>query len=169
MTTSDNDSNFFYSSDSYPSDENADFVPANANDYDSGLPSLCPANDVDADLLTPSSNAKAENLLALPKNDVHASQSIVCAPATGQMLKGSTNRPSLSFRKLCLKHEVGDILLSTKPSWERHATGTVGNTTWLRGEHHWKYIIKHYRFCIASETRDLSRSPTYWIRHLRRG
>ena len=85
------------------------------------------------------------------------------------MLKASINHPSLSFRKLCLKREVDDILLSTKPSWERHATETVGNTTWLCREHHWKYTIKHYRFCIASETRDFSRSPTYWMRHLRRG
>jgi hypothetical protein len=115
-TTSDNDSNLFYSSDYGPSDKNANVIPANANDYDSGLSFLCPANDVDADLLTPSPNAEADDLLALPKNDVHMSQSIVCAPTTGQILKGSTNCPSLSFRKLCLKHEVDDILPSTKPS-----------------------------------------------------
>jgi len=168
-TTSDNDSNLFYSSDAGPSDKNADIIPVNANDYNSSSPSLCPANDIDADFLTPSSKVEADDSLSLHKNDVHASQSIFCAPTTGKMLKGSTNRPSLSFRKLCLKHKVDDILLSTKPSWERHATETVDNTTWLRREHHWKYSIKHYVICVAFKTRDFSRSPTYGMRHLRRG
>jgi hypothetical protein len=45
-TTSDNDSNLFYSSNSCPSDGSANVIPANANYYDSGLLSLCPANDV---------------------------------------------------------------------------------------------------------------------------
>ena len=52
---------------------------------------------------------------------------------------------------------------------ERHATKTVGSTAWLRRENHWKYTYKHDCFCIASETRDFSRSPIYWMRHLRRG
>ena len=85
------------------------------------------------------------------------------------MQKGSTSCPSLPFRKLCLRHEIDDILLATKPSWKRHATETVGSTTWLRREHHWKYTIKKFRYCIASKTRDFSRPPTYWMRHLRRG
>ena len=136
MWSSDNDPNFFYSSDSGPSDKNANVIPANANDYDSDLSLLCPANDIDADFLTPSSNAEADDLLSLPKNNFYASQSIVCAPTTGQILKRSTNCPSLSLRKLCLNNEVDDFLLSTKPSWERHAMEMVGSTMWLHSEIH---------------------------------
>ena len=55
-TISDDDSNLLYYTDSDSIDENTNLLPSNANDYDFDLSPLFPANDVDTELLTPSSN-----------------------------------------------------------------------------------------------------------------
>ena len=106
---------------------------------------------------------------SLPNNYVQVSQSIICAPITGQQLTKAASRPVLPSRKLCLKHGFDDILLSTKPSWEQQATETVDHATWLLREHHWEYTIKNYCFCITCKTRVSLRPPTHWIRHRRSG
>ena len=53
-TISDNDSNFCYSFHADLIDKNANLLPSNANDHDSNLSSLCPAKDIDTELLTTS-------------------------------------------------------------------------------------------------------------------
>ena len=53
-TSSDNDSNLHCSSKDDLNDKNSNLLPSNANDHDSDLLSLCPANVVNTELLTPS-------------------------------------------------------------------------------------------------------------------
>ena len=51
-TISDNDSKLRYASDADLNDKNVNLLPSNANYHDSDLLSLCPAKDVDDELLT---------------------------------------------------------------------------------------------------------------------
>ena len=246
-TISNNDSNLHHSSDADLNDKNANLLPSNANDHNSDLSSLCPANDVETKLWTPSHKVwiyrlpfggnhtapmlprerNKSPLLALPNNDVQVSRFITYAPTAacrqGRFLKPvivqfsdstrerinkrereagmlqretaitlvnkgerastrdyastrdrlstrkeeSASHPSLPSKKLCLEHEFDDILLSTKPSWRRHATEMVDNATWLLREHQLEYTIKMFHSCINYETRDSSKTPTHWVLHRR--
>ena len=74
----------------------------------------------------------------------------------------SDNHTSLPSEKLGLKHEFDDVIPSTKPSWERHATEMSDNATWLLGEHQVEGAIKMRRSCVNCKKSDFSRPPTHW-------
>ena len=82
--------------------------------------------------------------------------------------KESDNHTSLPSEKLSLKHEFDDVIPSTKPLWERHATEMSDNSTWLLREHQSEGVIKVSCSCANCEKSNSSRPPTHWALHRRR-
>ena len=85
-----------------------------------------------------------------------------------QIRSRSDNHTTLPSEKIDLKHESDDAIPSTKPSWERHATETSDNATWLLREHQLEGVIKTRCSCVNCKKNDSSRPPTHWKFHCRR-